>query len=317
MLLNIENFLDNWDIEIKEISESRDYWLVRTNSGEFYEEFSHGNYISIGWNEFLNPSDFINEKASEQMKNRIEEYYPDKQAGRIYSQIRKFIFDIKVGDVVMIPSKDSEFVNFGIVTSELFQHRINGNEDTFVKSKSIEWIKEVERDQLDPYLFKMMQAHQTVNNAEKYARYIDRTMYSLYSKGENSYLILPVKEESNIPAYDLTKFLNSLIETVMSINSITEEASMIYDLRDLDIKLNIQSPGFVELMSSANELIKKVVVFLKSALSGNSDLTNELLEKTSPEKIRDLQRKQEKVIEAFERVKADLPEDIYRKPPLD
>lgn len=313
MLNNVESLLEQWEIEIEEINENRNYWLVRTSSGEFYDDFCQGNYVSIGWNEFLNPNDFREEKATNQMKNRIEEYYPNKQAGRIYSQIRRFIFDIKVGDVVMIPNEDSKLINFGEVTSELFQHPISG--ETFVKSKSVKWVKEVEREKLDPYLFKMMQAHQTVNNAEKYAHYIDRTMYSLYSKAENSYLILPVKEESNIPAYDLSQFIHSLVETVTSINSVLEEPSLAYDIRDLEVKLNIQSPGFVELMSSANELIKKIVAFLKSALSGNGDLTDELLKKTSPEKISELQRRQEKVIRDFERVKAELPEDIYRKEP--
>ncbi|OKA27490.1 hypothetical protein [Bacillus cereus] len=314
MFLNAEELLNSLNIEIENIEEDRKYWLVRTDGGIYYNNFLDGSYISIGWNEFLNKSDFRNEKANENIKERLLKEYPDKQPGRIYSQIRNFIYEINIGDVVMIPSEKAEEISFGIITSEVYNKEVT--DESFIKSRKVNWIKHIEKDSLDPYLFKMMQAHQAINKANEYAHYIDRTMYSLYRKGKESFLILPVKRESDIPAYDLSQFLNSLIDTVRLINKFEDQGNS-YDLRDLDIKLNIQSPGFVELVSTTKDLIHKIVVIVKNALNANQTLTNELLTKTSPEKLKELEEQSKKIQQNFEHVKAELPKDIYKKTPLE
>jgi len=312
MFVQGDALLDLFNIDMENINENRHYWLVRTESGKFYSDFIRDNYIAIGWNEFTDKSDFINKKMNEGMKEKILASYPENQPGRIYSQIRRFIYDIAIGDVVMIPNENSKKISFGIVEGDLVNRNLGEEEDGFIKSRKIKWIKTVDRDNLDPYLFKMMQAQQAINKADEYAHFIDRTMYSFFKKGEESFLILPVKKEDDIPAYDLSNFITSLVDTINVINHLENEGDK-YDLRDLDIKLNIQSPGFVELVSSARDLVVKILGILKEALTGNQKLSEEVLKKTTPEKLRLLEEQERKIKSSFDDVKATLPEDLKNR----
>lgn len=137
----------------------------------------------------------------------------------------------------------------------------------------------------------MMKAQQTVNSANEYSHVIDRTMYSFFQKGEESFLVLPVRKEEDIPAYDLSKFIQSIVDTINVINILENEEER-YNFRDLDIKLNIQSPGFVELMSSAKDLIIKLFSIIYEALTGNQILSEEVLKKTAPEKLKQLEQQE-------------------------
>lgn len=302
--------LDLFNINIENIEENRHYWLVRTEGGKFYSDFIDNSYVAIGWNEFTDQLDFVNKKMNESMKEKLLEAYPDKQPGRIYSQIHRFIHEIAIGDVVMIPNENSKEISFGIVEGNLVNRNVN--DGNFIKSRKIKWIRPVERDELDPYLFKMMQAQQTINKADEYAHFIDRTMYPFYKKGKESFLILPVKKEEDIPAYDLSKFIISLVDTIKLINYLEDECNK-YDLRDLDIKLNIQSPGFVELVSSAKDLVVKILGILKNALTENQKLSEEVLQKTTPEKLRLLEEQENNIKRSFEDVKASLPDNLKNR----
>ncbi|KPB06028.1 hypothetical protein [Bacillus sp. CHD6a] len=312
MDMTLNEFFEPYSSLIEHIEESRNYWLVRTDSGKYYSDFSNNNYISIGWDEFSNINDFRNKAMSDAMSNYIINKYPKKQPRRIYNQIRKFLFEIKVGDVVMIPNENSKVINFGIVTSEYIS-RANNINDTcpFIKSKSVKWIKEIDREKLDPYLFKMMQAHQTINSANEYAHFIDRTMYSFYEKSGKSYLILPVNKEEDIPAYDLSQFINAItnlvpIANVLQKDSLEDE----YNKRDLDIKINVQSPGYIELKSDDAKLVPRILTLLKYLIGNNDCNTERLLEKTSEEELRKLKKDRDDLRKRFEDVKAKLPSDI-------
>lgn len=307
--LILDTLFNEYLPSIQYIEESRKYWLVRTESGAYYNDYSNGNYIAIGWDEFSDINDFSDETMPEEMAKTILEYYPDKQPGRIYNQIRKFIFDIKIGDVVMIPNENSKLINFGIVTSDFISRKNNKNDTCpFIKSKSVEWVTSINRDKLDPYLFKMMQAHQTINSANEYAHFIDRTMYSFYEKNNKSYLILPVTKKSDIPAYDLSQFINSITNLIPTINKVFED-EIEYNRRDLDIKINVQSPGYVELKSDDKKLVPRVLSLLKFHISNNNSI-DEVLKKTTPEKRELLRKEVSELRESFELVKANLPKSL-------
>ncbi|HFZ9755746.1 TPA: hypothetical protein ACGL4Y_001856, partial [Streptococcus agalactiae] len=49
--MEIDKILEEVIEKIPKINSSSDYWLVRSNSGEFYTDFNINSYIGIGWNE--------------------------------------------------------------------------------------------------------------------------------------------------------------------------------------------------------------------------------------------------------------------------
>lgn len=298
--------LTNIYTNIIEIPEDRRYWLVRTDSGTYYDDFKNEGFISIGWNEFSNRDFFLNVKADDAKKDLILEKYPKNQPGRIYNQIRRFIYDIKIGDIVMIPNENSKIISFGVIESELYSRDASKG---FIKSRKVKWVQHVERDSLDPYLFKMMQSHQTINNADDYARYIDRTMYNLFSKGDKCYLHLPVGKKGDLPAYNLSKFLDSLLCSVELSNQISiDDFDEKYNVQDLDIKVNVQSEGWA-IISATKKLITKVFVTIDSALNENENLFNDITEMTS-EQDRDKRREElQEIKKGMKAANARLPKE--------
>lgn len=73
---------------IENIPVSRKYWLVRTNSGIFFDDFYKNGYISIGWDEFSDIEQLKKEK-DEILREKISQTYKrEKRPGYILNQIK-------------------------------------------------------------------------------------------------------------------------------------------------------------------------------------------------------------------------------------
>lgn len=257
-------FIEKYNIPIVNINPERNYWLIRTSSGDYFDEFFLGNFIGINWNEFNDPQHFT-EENKERTTFRIAETYKDnKQPGHTFGQIKRFFHEIKTDDIVMIPSKDSKHIGFGIVKSDYFiskksQTELDEGECSYEKRRHVQWIKTVDRRKLDPYLYKMMHTHLTISNANDYADAIDRTMYSYYYKGDKAHLVLNVKQEKDIPLIDLLEALQAPLEIIDLIQNPTDPERD-FNKRDLDAKLRVQSPGVIELVSSGGAFLLVVAL---------------------------------------------------------
>lgn len=252
--MDLEKLIKEYEIPIVQIDHNRKYWLVRTQAGEYYENFYFENFIAIGWEEF---NDIERFKSTEKqiMIGEIERTYPDyKKPGLLYSQINRFLFELSLGDVVMIPSPNSNRISFGIIESdaetvEVRETDIEEGACPFSKRRKVKWLKTVNREELDPYLYKMMHTHLTISNATDYAEVIDRTLHSFYIKNGSAHLVLDVKQENDIPAVDLIDGINNILDIVpLLINP--EDESVDFNKKDVDLKLRVQSPGVIELLSS-------------------------------------------------------------------
>lgn len=243
-------------IPITIIDENRKYWLVRTQSGDYYEEFFHDNFIGIGW-EDLNFEELV-ETRHESLLELIKIKYPDeRQPGRILSQLKRFSTEIKANDVVLIPSASSNYLSFGIVESDVYNETLNLDDMLdgacpFQKRRKVRWIKTVKKNEIDPYLYKLLNSHHTITDATAYDTFIDRTLHSLYIKGKTSHLILNVERKENIPYIDLINLLNTPINLMPTVESFTNEH---FEKEALDIKLSLQSPGKIEIIYMASPFI--------------------------------------------------------------
>lgn len=268
--------------EIKEISESlnipiiandRRYWLVRTDSGKLWEQFISEEFVAINWNEFsdiniLNECKNNKEKELE-LKLEIQNKYKVEQGGRILNQISRFVFDMKIGDIVMIPSENSDIISFGEIISDIYSYEVT-DEDIdnercdFIKRKNIKWLKSVNKGKLDPLLFKMLQAHQAISNADNYAHEIDRTLELLYVKDDKCYLTLMVTATGDIKGKDLYA-LQKLVYDSLDIDS-----------DSLSIKINVQSPGPIEFITEHIWDVIKILFALNIIIGGGKCLGFEM-----------------------------------------
>lgn len=252
--MNLEDLIKEYDIPVVQIDHTRNYWLIRTQSGEYYENFYFENFIAIGWEDF-NDIERFRSTEKQIMIGDIEKAYPDyKKPGLIYSQIKRFLFDLSPGDVVMIPSPNSYRISFGIILSEpetveVKETDIEEGACPFSKRRRVKWLKTVNREELDPYLYKMMHTHLTISNATDYAEVIDRTLHSFYIKKGSAHLVLEVKQEDDIPAVDLINGINNILDIVPLLKNPQDE-KIEFNKRDIDLKLRVQSPGVIELISN-------------------------------------------------------------------
>lgn len=337
----VKDIVKEYNIPVVQIDDNRNYWLVRTQAGEYHQEFYFDNYIAIGWNEFNNPTDFTHKDKSKEKKKVVdtigETYEDTKQPGRIYNQIRRFWYEMKPGDIVMIPTHNSQHVSFGTIKSdayikELSESSLEEGVCPFQKRRDIEWIKTVKKDELDPYLYKMMHTQNTINNANDYAPFIDRTLHSLYLKNGRAHLVIHVKKEGNIPAIDLLDFVNNVINLLPEVNEL-ELTDKKYDKRkDLDLKLNVQSPGVVEFFSDAPFVILGIGILLVFLVGGKAKATFTKKEKNIEASSKglagmifqfikhkdehELKKLQIEHQQAMERIKAKIPEELKNLPDL-
>lgn len=106
------------------------FWMIRTKSGVYYNEFIRNKYIAIGWNAVLKSA--LLEATEDNLHRLIETYYTDKQPGAALNKCRRFLENMKPGDIVMILGEKR--VSFGIVGEYFEKSDINE-----FKSKRNDW----------------------------------------------------------------------------------------------------------------------------------------------------------------------------------
>lgn len=242
------------------IPSNRNYWLVRTNSGKFYENFIKGSYIGIGWNKIKAEDIFINFKKDkkslkpiESIAEKVHELYPDTQQNKhLANQLAKFSTEIKQGDIVLIPSKNSDIITFGEVESDtIYTEEVSEKEIVCEKRKEVKWLKRVSKASLDPYLYKLIYSHHTITNANEYATFIDRTINDFFVKNGEAHLILEVTTDKKINANDLFGLGNNLLNSIEDFNKVMN-ANL--DSGNIEVKLNLNSPGKIELIGKVKTI---------------------------------------------------------------
>lgn len=319
------------------IDENRNYWLVRTQSGEYYDDFYHGGFIGIGWND-LDWEQIVARGNDDEVAEYISSKYPDeKQPKRILSQLSRFIMEMKINDIVLIPSRSSDYITFGIITSDLFTHEIDEDDILdgacdFIRRRNVTWLKTVDKRKLDPYLYKLLNSHHTITNANNYDIYIDRTLHSFYKKGRATHFVLEVNREKNIPTVELANLLNNLLDLVPEVNDLTDSE---FRKEDLDVRLNLQSPGLIEIIVFASPILLLGVGVILHYIMGGSftgkisikkeESSAELSSKTKGwmgmrKELKELKHRQKmeelklKMQPNFESLKVELPKELNSLP---
>lgn len=262
---------------IPTIADSVNYWFVRTNGGDNFENFYFNNYVAIGWDE-INDLDSIKTFSFDDLKDTVEELYPkETKPGSTASQIKRFVCEMKPGDYVLIPGTNCDRIAIGIITSDAYIYELteqdhfdslfDDTEVTYFKRRTVEWIAErpFERYELDPMLIPIIYSYGTIVNANPYSGFINRTLYNCYIQGNEMHAIFDVTKTDNIPVIYLYDFMDSIFDSVKLYGEI-------YDCpvkkEDLSIKAAINSPGPIEIITAATSLfiiLSSLALFINGA----------------------------------------------------
>jgi predicted Mrr-cat superfamily restriction endonuclease len=157
------------------------YWFVRSEGGELYPTFIATNSIAIAYRRIslkfikdLDQSEEEKEKSREKLKEALKKHYPPTEGadGRISdnsglaaSQLLRFCLEMKRGDIVVIPSEKTEHLAIGKIEDDgPFEQplMVEGIEWEHNKRRKVRWIRRVDKDKINPNLFKLFQNQQTV-----------------------------------------------------------------------------------------------------------------------------------------------------------
>lgn len=266
-ILEILNKIDN----LETIPDTREYWLIRTQSGKLYDNFIEHNFVAIDHERITLKMlyDFKKKysddaQLKEQIKKQIEVLYKDEDINPALAagQIIKFVYQIKKNDIVIIPSEGSNRISIGVITEsvipELSQQQLELTGCSYTKRKKVTWIKTIKKHQLDPYLYKMLVSHQAITNANSYSQEIERNIGNFFVKNGEGNLVLSVQKSSDIGAFQLFQTGYYLLN---ELDSFAKQNNIQIDLDSIDIKTYLNSPGKIHLKAP-----KASTVFLLAVL---------------------------------------------------
>jgi restriction system protein len=252
LLSELESIISNF----KSIPKKRNYWLIRTQSGDYYDSFYKHGFVAI---EHEKISLFEIKRIRDQHKDDkdsvykelrelSEKKYPDeKRPGLIASQIIRFVIELKKGDIVIIPSEKSEQVSIGEVSSsaipEMTERELEITGCPYKKRKAVKWIDTLSRQSLDPYMYRVLQAHQAINNISDYADIIERTIGNFYIKDEEANLVLEVQQENDINARQLFGTGFYLLEYAQKF---FDKYNLDFSTDEIEVKINLNSKGKIQ-----------------------------------------------------------------------
>ena len=157
-----------------------------------------------------------------------------------------FIQKINIGDYIIIPNINSNSYKIGIVKSNANEYSttkmkaINrkAKSDKFTPSnnklyRKIEWIKEINKYELDSDILNKTYNHQTIINLTEYKNKINSLLNSIFIQDGLLHINLNVSRKESINNKLWLK-LHNTIDYIESIANSETEA----------IKVDVQSPGF-------------------------------------------------------------------------
>ncbi len=266
------SILDDLVNNCVKINDSRNYWFVRTDSGRLYESYLDQNVISIGYPEiainYMYKRDISESALRQELLQKVSEIYPDhKVPGLIVSQLFRFFFEVKEGDVVIIPSSSSDDLAIGIVESDVVTHsniyikKVDSIsiDDEFNKVKNINWMRTIPKNNYNPKFFQMFSSHQAIFNVNNYASWVDPLLHDFYKKNDKYYLRLNVEKENGIIFRELFSTCLSLLDVG---DEILYDLSIKEDTTNIESKINLNSPGEIDLISYAPYILVLVALII-------------------------------------------------------
>jgi len=222
--------------------QERNYWFLRTQGGEYFDEFRLQEYIAIDWDDV--PCK-VPEDRTEQLMDNLKVKY--KQATRVLNQVLRFCTEMKKGDIVIIPSSGSSLLAFGkILEDDIYEYKLTDeefedNKCPYRRRRRVKWLTAGAKNMIDPKLFAFFRNQQALANANEYAEFIERAINPFYIKNGIAHLNLSVKIENSPKATDIPYYILGIVSRV---DGLGKELSIAFP--DVESRINVQSDGIIE-----------------------------------------------------------------------
>lgn len=262
------------NIPILEIPNNIGYWLVRADGGKYYEDFFLNNFIAVSDNEVT--LEMIEECSENSIAGITIDHYKElysktysdwtpQQIAQSASRTHKFLDQMNIGDLVLVPSRRSTHFLIGVITSAAFeQYEIDMNQGTevnyainpFFKRRQVSWIKEVSRSELSDKLYWMLSAHQTIFDLSEQKEYINQLLAPIYIQNGYCHGTIKISKREGLDSdewYDLYSIIKRYSD---------------HDKNKMIVKSNVQSPGLIEFITENPITVLAAITVLSAPIIG-------------------------------------------------
>lgn len=238
------------------VPDGRRYWFVRTFGGNLFDYYYETGKVGILGNSV--PVEYIknakhNAATFSTLQNYIHEnIYTDNSAEstKLANQLVDFYHHVKKDDIVLMPSENSDYIAFGVVTSG-FSEKKQVNTDTFrhrdknipypTKTRKVKWLKIMRKHEVVGDLRNLLISQMGLTKADNYANFIESNLSTFFVKNNDYYstLCVDLNEEEELNAFELYRYLEALTK-------LYEDYCVRNDIpynEDLFLKIKVQSPG--------------------------------------------------------------------------
>jgi len=305
--MTIDDFISQIESEEKE----RRYWFVRTDQGNHYDTYLENNFIAIGWN-YITVDDIVN-TSKEQLKIKItnntarrsgqsDSSYKRKISG-VYNKIIRF-HELKEGDIIVIPNYGSSYLAFGEITeNHIYVDNSNEHDCTYYKRRKVNWYRSGNIGSFDPNLRFIKRNMHTISEVKSFQPYIDNVLNHLYKRGDYAHYVIEVNLTDNI---NLSAFTDLVVSIEKLSQIINQEFELNEDVNSTSIKLHLQSPGNIEIISKGQNLMI-LAAFLSFVSCGEQNNVN--LDDQSKRKFENINNDNSPIVDtcvrAFNTLEAD------------
>lgn len=282
-------------LEAKNIGKDTNYWLIRPGINNIcFEQFKRDSVVAIGWDRIGNiNSDTIVEleKIKYIVAHEYEDLLQEKKGTRerrrkisdIASKIYRFLYEIKIGDIVICPGNDSVLI--GKIQGKVYisdgKYKVSDSKDNdeyignLNKVRNVEWINEIKRENLEPNIkleLRVVHGLSQINRMQVISE-INRAIYSFYTYNNETHSIYRIKNQEDIEFVKYAKFIeciNAVYERIDETDQISEH--------NLYIKSNINSPGPIDIFGTPDlvyRITEMVEIILKKGNIENASESDE------------------------------------------
>ena len=237
----------------------RNYWFLRTQGGEFFDEFYCNDYIAIGWDDV--PLKNYDEYTDDLKRALKEKGYG--QPTRVLNQVHRFCCEMRKGDIVIIPSSGSAILAFGKVMEDIYfekelsEEELEDGKCPYRRRRNISWIKVNKRNLIDPKLFAFFRNQQALASANEYDEFIERAINPFYVKNNIAHLNLSVNITHSPKATEIPKYILGVTDCVFKM---AEELNI--DIGEPEVRINVQSAGIIEFFGNPNTIYLIGIIFI-------------------------------------------------------
>lgn len=219
----------NINTNIYEVPKGRRYWVIRAESGLYYDHFIRNGLIALGHfnslsiqlddtDRFAPDEDWLKDAVAKkaQLKGSRK-----RQESVSLNQLKIFLYEIKEGDWVVTVGHNS--LRFGLVTGNAYiknekivvyygKENDRKVEMDFVLRRSVSWGPTISRRAMPYGLLSSLKANQTVFSLDKHWQAIYHSLYPVFSRGDALFLSLKIRSEKEISNYNVVQILSFLNE---------------------------------------------------------------------------------------------------------